>query len=305
MSIEDMKVGVIYRNKQGKAHVLSPCMTCGKQRAVILVHGKPKSKRCHPCAMGTPEKRAIMSKAHKGIPQSQEQIRNRVEKVRVYQNDPEWCRKMSESCKGHIVSEEARKRSIASNKGQPNNPEQIRKITKTLTERFKDKKWADIQLEKLRIGRSNIKPEREKLRREKIGKAFKELWKTQDYREKVIKNAFAGMAIRPTKPEIKLNELLQCYFPRQWIYNGDFSKNVIIGGLVPDFVNINGKKQVIELFGDYFHTPNKYINVGYLRTEKGRLGKFKEFGYDCLIIWEREMKHPEKVLAKIEEFNGR
>ena len=82
--------------------------------------------------------------------------------------------------------------------------------------------------------------------------------------------------------------ILQKHFPHQWRYCGNFS--FIIGSRNPDFVNIDGRKQVIELYGDYWH-----------KGESGeeRINHFKEYGFDCLIIWESELGNEEKVRQKV------
>lgn len=62
----------------------------------------------------------------------------------------------------------------------------------------------------------------------------------------------------------------------------------------PDFRA--GKRKVIELHGDYWHK-------GEDETELIEL--YKEAGYDCLVIWEREMVDIESVLGKLAEFIGK
>ncbi len=104
----------------------------------------------------------------------------------------------------------------------------------------------------------------------------------------------------PNKPEIALDKLLQANFPGEYIFNGDYSQGVSLGGLVPDWVNVNGKKQVIELFGDYWHDMRG--NIGWKSTVFGRKAVFSQLGFDCLIIWEHELKLPEEVIEKIRDF---
>ena len=60
---------------------------------------------------------------------------------------------------------------------------------------------------------------------------------------------------------------------------------------------------VIEMFGDFYH-GKKCKTLTWVRTEKGRIAKFKEFGFSCLVIWEREMATPELVVSKIKMFAG-
>lgn len=76
-------------------------------------------------------------------------------------------------------------------------------------------------------------------------------------------------------------------------YVGDGS--TIIGGKVPDFINNNGEKKLIEIFGDYWHDP-KDIEI--------RRHHFAKYGFRTLIIWEHEIKSlsEEEIISKIEWF---
>lgn len=107
----------------------------------------------------------------------------------------------------------------------------------------------------------------------------------------------------PNKPELELSSLLQKTFPGEYKYNGDYSQGVVLGGLVPDFINVNGKKQVIELFGDYWH--DKKGSVPWKATEFGRKAIFSQLGFSCLVIWEHELKSPDDVVERIREFNDK
>ena len=84
---------------------------------------------------------------------------------------------------------------------------------------------------------------------------------------------------RPTMPEKILDMYLQDNFPGTWRYVGDGSFTV--GGYNPDFINAEGKKQIIEMFGDYWHRD---------QDPQDRINLFKNYGYDCIIIWEKEVK---------------
>lgn len=108
----------------------------------------------------------------------------------------------------------------------------------------------------------------------------------------------ANVARYFAKPEKAVWDMLDKYCPGAFRYNGDFSQKVMLNGLIPDFVNVNGRKVVIEVFGDYFHNP-KYFKLKRNRTEVGRIEAFAEVGWDCVVIWESELKEPEKVLEKI------
>ncbi len=122
-------------------------------------------------------------------------------------------------------------------------------------------------------------------------------------KEENVARYFASCAKRPTKPERIVWDILDTHFPGTFRYNGDFSQKVMINGLIPDFVNIDGKKQAVEVFGDYFHNP-KLRNIKWNRTEKGRVEAFAQLGWDCLIIWERELRDEALLTQRIMEFIG-
>lgn len=107
--------------------------------------------------------------------------------------------------------------------------------------------------------------------------------------------------LKPTKLELKLNRLLQVNLPNEFKYvgNGEF----ILGSKNPDFLNINGKKQVIEVFGNYWHTQK---DMPYHQTEQGCKEYYKQYGFDCLIVWEKELNlSEEQIINKIKVFlNG-
>lgn len=77
----------------------------------------------------------------------------------------------------------------------------------------------------------------------------------------------------------------------EWKFTGDFS--FMINGKNPDFTNINGQKKLIELFGDYWHKDD---------NPQDRIDVFKPFGWDTLIIWERELKDIKQLKRKIFDF---
>ena len=114
---------------------------------------------------------------------------------------------------------------------------------------------------------------------------------TQEEWDEFIRNKICTMQWKINKSEVYLSSLLQFLYPDDWKYVGD--GQFIIGGKCPDFINVNGKKQIIELFGDYWH-----------RNDNGNKRKrlFAEYGYSTLIIWESELKKPQRLIKKITEF---
>lgn len=98
---------------------------------------------------------------------------------------------------------------------------------------------------------------------------------------------------RPTKPERRLLGLIEEHgFPFRYCGDGD----VILGGKNPDFINYNGRKQLIEVYGDYWHRND---------DPQERIDFFKQYGFDTLIIWEYELANPDLVCSRIEDFEER
>ena len=101
------------------------------------------------------------------------------------------------------------------------------------------------------------------------------LWKDPIYAQKVV----SSNGVRPNKKELLLLEILERLFPGCFEYVGDGS--FWIGGKNPDFKRVDGKRQLIELNGDYWHRGE---NI------RPRARHFAEYGYRVLFIWERELK---------------
>ena len=102
----------------------------------------------------------------------------------------------------------------------------------------------------------------------------------------------------PNGPELYLDFILQNHFPDEWKYVGD--GNCLINGLCPDFINCNGKKQIIELFGEYWHKKKQHLKLH--STEDGRKDIFAQVGFSMLTIWDYELTNEQEVIEKITFF---
>jgi len=103
----------------------------------------------------------------------------------------------------------------------------------------------------------------------------------------------------PTSIEIKLSSIIERYhLPFIFVGNGQ----VIIGGKIPDFINANHRKQVIELFGNYWHSLERTGRIR-LEEEQHRINIFAIYGYTTLVIWEDELENEIKLVRKIKEFS--
>lgn len=122
--------------------------------------------------------------------------------------------------------------------------------------------------------------------RKKVTNSLIESWKNKESREQHVRACHRGCKRGINKPEKCLQIILDKHFPNEFKYNGNCELGVVLGGCVPDFVNVNGKKQVIEVFGDYWHDRS---NMDWKQTEFGRKTAYSQLGYKCVIIWEHEL----------------
>lgn len=157
-------------------------------------------------------------------------------------------------------------------------------------------------------------PEFVQMMSEAQSKSAVERWQDPEYREhqieaqkrswedpEIVARRFAGFNKKPNKPEQRLIDIFSRRLP-QFQYNGDFSLGILLGGLIPDFINVNGKKEVIELFGDYFHSP-EVIGDDWKRSELGKVMLYNSLGYRCLVIWEYELNElsEDELVEKVNE----
>ncbi len=92
----------------------------------------------------------------------------------------------------------------------------------------------------------------------------------------------------PNGVEVRLGELL-VPFGFDFVGSGQF----IINGMRPDFWD--GGTKLIEMYGNYWHKGD---------NPQDRIDLFKAEGYDCIVIWEHELKDPDTVIARVSDFAG-
>lgn len=123
---------------------------------------------------------------------------------------------------------------------------------------------------------------------------MKKQWKIN--KNEIVKKIMKGLQLKPNKPEKILSQLCLILFNRDYKYVGD--GQVILEGFNPDFINVNGQKKIIELYGNYWH--NK---ADYKERDKRRLKSYTRLGYKTLIIWEHELKDLDYVAGKLISFH--
>ena len=129
--------------------------------------------------------------------------------------------------------------------------------------------------------------------REKIRQASLKEWQRPGFREK-MRHLFNHKITSLEQRIIKIIKKYSLSF--KYVGKGD----LIIHGFCPDFVNVNGKKQLIEVYANYWKIKD-YGSVN--RYKKIREAIFKRYGYETLFIGEKELKHSDKQIAqKIKKF---
>ena len=99
-----------------------------------------------------------------------------------------------------------------------------------------------------------------------------------------------------TKPELKFMGICRKYrLPFRYVGNGKFW----IENINPDFVEINGKKICVEIFGGYWHSSLYGKKIPYKRTYKGRIATLKKYGWRCIVLWDNELSNEKMVLNKL------
>jgi len=96
---------------------------------------------------------------------------------------------------------------------------------------------------------------------------------------------------KPNYKEKLLDSILQIHFPNEFKFVGD--GQIIINNKNPDFINCNGKKLIIELFGRKWHEQMEEIE---------RMNIFNQYGFHTLIVWAEELNNQQKVIGKIRNF---
>lgn len=66
----------------------------------------------------------------------------------------------------------------------------------------------------------------------------------------------------------------------------------------PDFIEVNGKKEVVEIFGTYWHSGLYGKKVLYKKTYKGTIEHYNKYGFKCHIFWDDEINE-RNILDKL------
>ncbi len=233
------------------------------------------------------EMRLRISEKQKGKPKSPEGLRKLIEYYKTH----------SSPMKGKKHSEETkRKLSIIGkgrsppNKGKPV-PEQVKeKISKKL----KGKPLSLETRQKMRIARQNISLET----RLKISRALKGKPKPKRTIEHTCK-ILESSSKHPNKFETEcINLFNENNLPLKFV--GDFKDpQLYIAGKVPDFVSINGRRLLVEVYTDYYKVK-AYGSIENYKTQRADL--FSKYGWKTLFFSDKDIKlKPQECVDKIKK----
>lgn len=125
----------------------------------------------------------------------------------------------------------------------------------------------------------------------RMSKTLRELWQNPEHVRKML----SARGVHPNKPELKLHSILEDLFPGHYKLNTR-CEIMTLGGKIPDIVNTNNQKKVVELFGNFWHKDD---------NPDDRIALFKPFGFDTLVVWESELKDRPALEARLQEFHAR
>jgi len=233
-------------------------------------------------------------------------------------------RKISLAKTGHSVSEETKKKISLANMDHSVSEATRKKISETLIGRTVSE-GTKKRISKTTLGRI-IGPASREAReknsrghmghkvsletRERISKANTGRIPSEEHKRnmsKSLKSFFANASperlrdwgtshhLKPNTPEILLDCYLKKRYPKRWLYNGDGSQGITIGRKIPDFVRRDEVKEVIEVFGTYWHGEDE-VEPLILHYEK--------LGFKCVVIWEYDC-YLDKELDKIFSNGGK
>lgn len=117
-------------------------------------------------------------------------------------------------------------------------------------------------------------------------------WQDPEKKQKWIEAMWDGSGRIPNATEQIVIEVIQDYgLPYKYVGDGKF----LLDGKNPDFININGEKKIIEVFGEFWHKKT---------DEQERKDFFNQYGFKTLVLWHKDIvKSDREVMAqRIKEF---
>lgn len=288
------------------------CPECGRELSCgskyYLLRALKTKLRCKSCARKNSPK--CMTQAREAIKKAAESLRGKPSWSKGVIRSAEHCRRLSEAHKGKRHTEEHKAKIAQAMKGKPGPMEGKRHTEETKAKMSVARKGRKLgpksEETKRKISLAQKGKVIPKEVREKTSKTMRKLLATTDLLQRrmsnIRRNCKGGTRECPNKQEAQLNGVLEALFPSEYKFVGDGS--ITIDGLNPDFVNVNGQKKIIELFGEVYHDPKACRwKVRERSTEAERKKVFRKYGYKTLVVWCKELSNTEKLKSKLSRFH--
>jgi len=297
--IEDIRKGCCVDCGKSIGATSTRCRSCAGKRREFSEESRKKMSEAHkgrsPANKGksmSEDAKKRISIAKKGIKLSEEHI----EKLRMIRkgkrHTEETKRKIGNTHKGMRHTEETKKKISKIHKGKRLTEETKRRIS----EANKGKKHTEESKQKMSKATKGRKVSEEHKR--KISEALRGKRLSEDTKAKIssalqrrtdLSKVMKNLHKSPNKLEERVIRVISDFnLPYKFVGDGSLT----ICGLNPDFVNYDGKKKLIEVFGDNFHGgKGTFVKITWRQTEFGRKSVFSQLGFDTLVLWESELKH--------------
>ena len=159
------------------------------------------------------------------------------------------------------------------------------------TKETKKRKFLSGEIKVWNKGLTKDKDERIRLKEIKHSETILKKYQDKEYKERVLTGQFKTRKM--TSYEKRLQDIItRNNLDYKFVGLGE----IFIGGRVPDFVNCNGKKILIEVYEEYY--KNHFFG-SVENYEKKRFKHFKEYGWNTVFISGKELSDESKVIEKI------
>lgn len=228
----------------------------------------------------------------------------RIDSIRRYHANltPEQTRKRLE---GNILSPEAQAKCKEVIKNRPfrEKEEIYSRVSESIKELWKQGRYTAERNEKISGSQNRyyasltdeereVRAELSRLNFAKGTERIKEILSDPAKKLEWVRQSFRNQA-KPSMPEVFLGIFLDGKYLGEWAYNGGGKQGIAVGGRIPDYVNTDGWKAVIEELGTYWHPIDDDGNM---------VAHYNKYGYDCLSIWEYDCYDWVELDRKLEEF---
>lgn len=121
---------------------------------------------------------------------------------------------------------------------------------------------------------------------------------TPEQRDRLLPGFMARRKIRPTKPEQLVAAVIAKY-DLALTYVGD--GKVFIAGRCPDFIAPKDQRYVVEVFGRWWHDPDRNPLVRPKYTEEATIEHYKRHNFECVVIWDDQLSDEDEVLRILQK----